>query len=328
MRILNRVGIVLLLVVAGIVASVTAAGSAFAQAWPNKPVRVIVPYAPSSGVAIATRLVTDELAKSLGQSFIHETRTGAGGAIASAFVASSPADGYTLLANSSAHSILQVLNPGVPYDTLRDFVGVTPLAELPLVMVIARSKGIRSVQELVAAAKSKPGSLTFASAGVGTSAHLGAEKFRIAAGVEVLHIPFKSTTDGVTEVLAARVDYVYTAVASVQSMIKDGALVPLAMSSKRSASLPGVPTIEEAGVPGAGYSVWTGLMAPAKTPREVVLRLQQEIVKVLATTDLKERMLKVGAEPFTLTPDEFDALIKRELAENDKLVKAIGIRAQ
>lgn len=243
-------------------------------------------------------------------------------------MASAPADGYTLLANSSSHSILQVLTPNIPYDTLRDFAGVTILAELPLVMVIAKSKGIRNVQELIASAKAKPGSMTFASAGVGTSAHLGAEKFRIAAGIDVLHIPFKSTTDGVTEVLAGRVDYVYTAVASVQSMIKDGALIPLAMSSKRSAVLPGVPTIEEAGVPGAGYSVWTGLLAPAKTPREIVLRLQQEIVKVLATTDLKERMLKVGAEPFTLTPEEFDALIKRELADNEKLVKASGIRAQ
>ena len=308
--------------------SLSMPGGAWAQAYPSKPVRVIVPYAPSSGVAVATRLVTDELAKTMGQSFVHETRTGAGGAIASQVVATSAPDGYTLLANSSAHTILPSLSSSLPYDTLRDLTGVTILAELPLVMVISKSKGIRNIRELVAAAKARPGSMTYASGGVGTSAHLGAEKFRAAAGIEVLHIPFKSTTDGMTEVMAGRVDFVYTAVASALSSIQEGSLVALAMSSKRSVTLPNVPTIEEAGVPGAGYSVWTALFAPAKTPRDIINRLHQEIVKVMTTTDLRERMLKVGAEAFTVSPDEFDVLIRRELVENEKLVKASGVKAQ
>ena len=317
-------------VVAAVVlaAFATVSGVATAQTYPSKPVRIIVPYAPSSGVAVATRLVTDELAKTMGQSFVHETRTGAGGAIASQAVATAAPDGYTLLANSSAHTILPSLSSNLPYDTLRDLTGVTILAELPLVMVISKSKGIRNVRELVAAAKAKPGSLTYASGGVGTSAHLGAEKFRAAAGIEVLHIPFKSTTDGMTEVMAGRVDDVYTAVASALSSIQEGSLLALAMSSKRSVTLPNVPTIEEAGVPGAGYSVWTALFAPGKTPREIINRLHQEVVKVMTTTDLRERMLKVGAEAFTVTPDEFDALIRRELVENERLVKASGVKAQ
>ena len=304
------------------------AAMAIAQTYPTKPVRVIVPYAPSSGVAIATRLVTDELAKTMGQPFVHETRTGAGGTIATAAVASAAPDGYTLLANSSAHSAVPVLMQNLPFDTARDLSGVTIIAELPLVLVIARSKGIRNVKELVAVAKAKPGSITFASSGVGTAGHLGSEKFRIASGIDTLHIPFKSTTDGMVEVMAGRVDFVYTAVASALSAIREGTLVPLALSSKRSAVLPDVMTIEETGVASAGYSVWTGLLAPSRTPREIVNRLQQEIVKVMASPDLRERMLKSGAEPYTVTPEEFDALIRREIADNERLVKAIGIRSQ
>jgi tripartite-type tricarboxylate transporter receptor subunit TctC len=305
-----------------------ACGMAAAQTYPSKPVRVIVPYAPGSGVAVVTRLVTEELAKSMGQPFVHETRPGAGGTIATGVVATAPPDGYTLLANSSAHSAVPVLMQNLPFDTARDLAGVTTLAELPLVMVIARSKGIRNVKELIAAAKAKPGSMTFASAGAGTAGHLGSEKFRISSGFEALHIPFKSTTDGVAEVMAGRVDFVYTAVVSALGAIQDGTLVPLALSSKRSAVLPDVPAIEETGVANSGYSVWTGLLAPAKTPREILLTLHREIVKVLATPDMKSKMLKIGADPYTLMPEEFDALIRRELVENEKLVKAVGIKPQ
>jgi tripartite-type tricarboxylate transporter receptor subunit TctC len=304
------------------------AGAALAQTYPLKPVRVIVPYAPSSGVAIVTRFVTDELAKSMGQPFVHETRAGAGGTIAMAAAAAAPPDGYTILANSSAHSAVPILTQGLPFDTARDLAGITPLAELTLVMVIARSKGINSVKELIAAAKAKPGSITFASAGVGTAGHLGSEKFRIASGFEALHIPFKSTTDGMSEVMAGRVDYVYTAVASALGAIREGALVPLAVSSRRSAALPDVPGIEETGVPNAAYSVWTGLLAPSKTPRDIVNRLHQEIVKVLASPDMKARLLKVGADAFTTAPEEFDAMIRRELSDNERLVKAAGIKMQ
>ena len=271
--------------------------------------------------------LNEALSKNLGQPFIAENRAGAAGTIAAAYVASQPADGYTLLSDSSSHTIIPSLMATMPFDTARDFAGVTTLIENPLVLVIARAKGIQSVRELIAAAKAKPGSITYASAGVGTTTHISAEKFRIGAGFEGLHIPFKSSTDGLVEVLAGRIDFTYTALASALSTIHAGKLVALAMVSRRVAIMPDVPAIDEI-VPNSGYSTWLGIMVPAKTSRDIVQRLNQEIVKAMTTADMKERMAKLGAEPWTMSPEEFDALRRRELVDNDRLVKAAGIKMQ
>ena len=303
------------------------AGCALAQAYPSRPVRVLIPYGPGSGIDVVVRMLNEALGKNLGQSFVAENRAGAAGTIAAAFVASQPPDGYTILSDSSSHTIIPSLRPNMPFDTAKDFAGVTTLIENPLVLVVARSRGINTLQELIAAGKAKPGSITYASAGVGTTTHISAEKFRIGAGIEGLHIPFKSSTDGLAEVMAGRIDFTYTALASAQSGIRDGRIVALAMVSKRVAVMPEVPAVDEI-VPNAGYSTWLGIMVPAKTPRDIVMRLNQEIIKAMTTPEMKDRMAKLGTEPWTMSPDEFDALRRKELVDNERLVKAAGIKMQ
>jgi len=305
-----------------------AATCALAQGYPSRPVKVYVPYGPGTGVDVVARLVSEALAKNFGQSFVIENRPGAGGTIATAFVAAAPADGYTVLVNASSHTSVPALMRNLPYDAARDFAGVTPLAESPLILVIAKSRGIQSVSELIAAAKAKPGTITFASAGVGTATHISAEKFRLAAGFDALHVPFKSTTDALVDVTAGRIDYLYTALVSALAGVKDGRLIPLAVGSRRSSVLPNVPTIVEAGVPNGAYSLWFGMFVGVKTPRDIVNRLNQETVKVLATPELKDRLAKIGAEPFTMTPEEFDAMIRREIVENERIIKTAGIKTE
>lgn len=304
------------------------ATSVVAQQYPSKPVKVYVPYGPGTGVDVAARLVSEALAKNLSQPFVIENRPGAAGTIATALVAAAAPDGYSVLVNASSHTSVPALMRNLPYDAARDFAGVTTLAESPLVLVTSKSRGFQTVKQLIAAAKSKPGSITFASAGVGTATHIAAEKFRLAAGFEALHVPFKSTTDALVDVMTGRIDYLYTALVSALGGIRDGRLVALAVGARRSSVLPDVPTIVEAGVPNADYSLWFGMFVGAKTPRDIVNRLNRETVKVLATPELKDRLAKIGAEPFTMTPEEFDTMIRREIVENERLVKAAGIKTE
>ena len=304
------------------------AAGAHAQSYPSRPVRVIIPYGPGTGVDVVARMVAEAISKSVGQPFVAEQRVGAAGTIAAGTVANAPADGYTLLVDSSAHTSVPALMQNLPFDTARDFAGVTTLIENPLVLVTAQSRGYKTVADLVAAAKAKPGSINYASGGLGTSTHISAEKFRMGAGFEAVHIPFKSTTEALTEIMGGRMDFTYTALTSALSGIRDGRLVALAMSSRRSPVLPNVPTITEAGVANATYSSWVGMMVAAKTPREIINRLYQETLKAMATPDVQERLAKIGAEPVTMPPDDFEALRRRELVENVQLMKTIGIKAQ
>ena len=301
---------------------------ALAEDYPARPVRVVVPYGPGTGVDVVARLVSETLANKLGQSFVIDNRPGAAGTIGVATVAAAPATGYSILVNASSHTSVPAIMRNLPYDAARDFAGVTLLGESPLVLVIARSRGVRSVSELIAAAKAKPGSISFGSAGVGTATYVSAEKFRRAAGFEAVHVPYKSTTDALVDVMAGRIDYTYTALVSALPGIQDGRLVALALGSRRSPVLPNVPTIVEAGVPNADYSLWFGMFVPAKTPRDIVHRLNRETVQALATAELKEKLAKIGVEPITLTPEQYDALIRRELIENERLMKAAGIKPE
>ncbi len=303
------------------------AAGALSQAYPSKPVKVLIPYGPGSGIDVVVRQLNDALSKSLGQPFVSENRPGAAGTIAAAYVLSQPSDGYTILSDSSSHTIVPSLMASIPFDTARDISGVTTLIENPLVLVTGRFKGINTAADLIAAAKAKPGSITYASAGIGSSTHISAEKFRIGGGFEGLHIPFKSSTDGLTEVMAGRIDFTYTALASALSGIRDGRLVPLAMVSRRVGVMPNIPSVDEV-VPGASYSTWLGVMVSSKTPREIVNRLNQEIVKIMNTPDMKDRLAKLGTEPWTMSPEEFDALRRKELVDNERLVKAAGIKKQ
>lgn len=312
---------------AGFLLSV-AASAALAQQYPSKPIRIVVPYGPGTGVDVAARLVAEPLAKTFGQPFVIDNRPGAAGTIATAAVASATADGHTLLVNTAAHTSVQALMRNLPYDTARDLAGVAMIADSPLVLVTSKSRGYQSVKELIAAAKAKPGSITFASAGVGTTSHIAAEKFRIAAGFEALHVPFKSTTDALSDVVTGRIDYLYTALVSALGLVREGKLVALALGARRSELLPNVPTIVEAGVPNGDYSLWFGMFVPARTPRDTVNRLNRETVKALATPDMKERLAKIGAEPYAMSAEQFDALIRREIVENERLIKAAGIKTE
>jgi tripartite-type tricarboxylate transporter receptor subunit TctC len=229
---------------------------------------------------------------------------------------------------SSGHTVNPHIYSNLPYDTLRDFAGVTTLANLPNVLIIAPSKGIRSVKELIAAAKAKPGQFNYASAGNGSATHMNAEKFRAAAGFDAVHIPFKGTPEGITEVIAGRVDYFFAPMVSALPMIKDGKVIALAVgSAKRSSVLPDAPTTVEAGVAGSDYNFWVGMLVAAKTPRDIVARLNQETLKALQAPEVRERLSKLGAEPMPMSPEQFDAYIREEFAANARIVKAAGIKA-
>lgn len=296
--------------------------------YPSKPIRIIVPFTPGSGTDVLARGISDRLVANLGQPVLVENRPGAGGTIGANVVAQAPADGYTILVQSSSHTVNQWTYATLPYDTARDFAAVTPLASLPNVLIVAPSKGIKSVKELVDMAKAKPGAINYASAGAGSATHLNAEKFRVQAGFEGTHIPFKGSPEAITEVMTGRVDYYFAPVVSALPQIKDGRLLALAVGSgKRSSVLPDVPTTVEAGVPGSDYNFWVGMLVPAKTPRDIINRLYEETQKALASPEVKERLAKLGAEPMPMTAAEFDAYIKDELASNEKLIKAAGIKA-
>lgn len=304
------------------------AGAASPQQYPSKPLRIVVPYGPGTGVDVAARIVGEPLAKSVGQAVVIDNRPGAAGTIGTGAAAAAPPDGYTMLVNASSHTSVPALMRNLSYDVSRDFAGVTMVAESPLVLVTSKARGYQNVRQLIAAAKAKPGTITFASAGVGTTTHIAAEKFRLAAGFDALHVPYKSTTDSLSDVMTGRIDYLYTALVSALGPIKDGRLTALALASRRSDVVPDVPTIVEAGVPGGDYSLWFGLFLPGKTPRDIVQRLNRETVKVLSTPETKERFAKIGAQPYPMSVEEFEALVRREIVENERLIKAAGMKME
>jgi tripartite-type tricarboxylate transporter receptor subunit TctC len=305
-------------------------GLSFAQAgYPSRPIRVIVPFAPGSTTDIIARAIADKMAASLGQQLVVENRAGASGTIGQAQVASAAPDGYTIMVHSSSHTVSPSTFAKLPFDTLTAFAGVTPISATPNVLVVSPAKGIRSVQELVAAARARPAGLNFASAGQGSATHLNAEKFKLAAGINATNIPFKGSAEAVSEVIAGRVDFYFSPIAPVIGQIRAGSLLALAVgSSRRASALPDVPTTAEAGVPGSEFNFWIGMMAPARTPRDIVNRLQAEVVKALALPEVKERFQQLGADPWTMTPEQFDAYIRAEVASNGPLVKAAGLAPQ
>jgi tripartite-type tricarboxylate transporter receptor subunit TctC len=278
---------------------------------------VIVPFAAGSTTDIIARAIADKMSQSMGQTLVIDNRGGASGTIGQQAVATAAPDGYTVMIHSSSHTVSPSTFAKLPFDTVGDFAGVTPISSLPNALVISPTKNIKTLPQLLAAARAKPGSMNFASAGQGSATHLNAEKFKMAAKIDATNIPFKGSGEAVTEVLSGRVDYYFSPIAPVIGQIKEGQLLALAVGSpKRAAALPDVPTTTEAGVPGSEFNFWIGMMAPAKTPRDIVNRLHDEVAKALATPEVKERFLKLGADAWTLKPEQFDAYIKEEIASN------------
>jgi tripartite-type tricarboxylate transporter receptor subunit TctC len=298
---------------------------AFAQQWPSKPIRAIVPFGPGSTIDLIGRIVLDPLSAALGQPIVVENRGGAGGSIGSAAVAKADPDGYTLLIHASAHSAAPAAYPNAPYDAGRDLAGVAVFGSVPNVTVISPAKGIKTLKELVEAAKK--GSFTFASAGVGSATHWAVERLRLAAGFNAVHVPFKGGPEALTQVANGQVDFMSIGVSSGMPFIRSGRLLPLAVSTlKRSSALPDVPTTIEAGYANSDYTFWNGMLAPAKTPRDIVNRLHEETMKVLRQPGVIEKFKPQGIEPMPLTPAEFDALIAKEIESNKAIVKAAGLK--
>ncbi len=310
-------------------ASISTLGSTWVNAqntYPSKPIKVIVPFAAGSTTDIIARAIADKMSQSMGQSLVIDNRGGASGTIGQQAVATSAADGYTIMIHSSSHTVSPSTFAKLPFDTLNDFAGVTPISSTPNVLVMSPSKNIKTLQELLAAARAKPGSMNFASAGQGSATHLNAEKFKLAAKIEATNIPFKGSAEAVTEVISGRVDYYFSPIAPVIGQIRNGQLLALAVgSSKRASALPQVPTTAEAGVPGSEFNFWIGMMVPGKTPREIVNRLNDEVLKALANPEVKERFATLGADAWTMKPEQFDAYIREEIKSNAVLVKAAGL---
>src|SRR5215207_214587 len=299
--------------------------AAFAQAWPARPIRAMIPFAAGSSLDIVGRLVLDPLSSQLGQPVVVENRGGAGGTIGTGLVAKADPDGYTILIQASAHSAAPAAYPNITYDVAKDFVAIIPFGTLPNVTVVAPASGIKTLKELVA--KGKSGSITYASAGTGSATHWAAERIRVAGGFSGVHVPFRGGPDALTEVMAGRVDFTSMGMSAALPLIKSGKLTALAVSTpKRSSALPDVPTTVEAGLPDSDYTYWMGLFVPAKTPDAIVARLRSETEKALKNPGLLEKFAAQGIEPMPLSSAEFDALVRKEIDSNIALVKAAGLK--
>jgi tripartite-type tricarboxylate transporter receptor subunit TctC len=303
--------------------------AAEAQTWPLKPLRAIVPVAAGSSTDVIPRLVLEQLSAQLGQPIVVENRTGAGGTTGTAFVAKSDPDGYTILVHGSAHTIAPSLYPKLNYDPARDFAAVIPLGVSPNVLVVSPASRFKSVADLVAAAKAKPGSLNFSSVGVGTATHLSAERFLHSAEIQAVHVPFRGGAEAMLEAIAGRVDFFFGPVGLVLANVREGKLVALAVNGqKRAVALPEIPTTQEAGFANAEYPIWYGLFLPAKTPREIVDKLNHETRLTLQTPAMRQKLAQVGVDPMVMTPTEFDAHVRSEISVNAALVKSINLSPQ
>lgn len=314
---------------AGALAAVVAligAQAAAAQEWPaRQPIKVIVPFTAGSSTDIAARVVFEQVGKQVGQTVVVENRTGAGTTIGSGFVAKADPDGYTLLVNSTSHVAVQATYAKLSYHPADDFAGISPLANLPLV-IIAPTR-YKSMADLVAAGRAR--SLNFGSAGAGSAGHLFLERFRLSAKMDATHIAFRGTPEGVTEIMADRLDFFVAPVLNAVPFVKDGKITAAAVgSAKRAASMPDVPTTDQAGVPNAGYEFWVAALAPVKTPRPIVERLNREVVAALKQKDIEDKIANLGGEPMPMSTQDFDAFLRREIALNIEIVKASGFKPQ
>ena len=306
-----------------------ASGSALAESpaeWPTRQVRVIVPIAAGSGIDIVARSVSQQLAKQLGRPFVIENRPGGATTTGAAAVASAAPDGYTILFHSVAFTVTPSTVANLPYDVTRDFAGIMPITNTPLLLVSPPGR-FKSVGDLVARAKADKGAMNYATPGYGAAAHFTSERFRLAAGFEAQQIPFRGTVEAVTEVVAGRVAFYFAPLTTVQSLIQEGRLDALATTSrKRISALPNVPTTIEAGYPDSDFDFWVGMFVPSKTPRDIVEKLYVETRKAAELPELQAQMTAIGGEPMeAMRPAEFDDYVRKEIARNAAIAKAAGI---
>lgn len=298
-----------------------------AQSWPTKAVRVIVPLPPGSGTDITGRAIAASLAAQTGQPFLVENRPGGAGTIGMNAVAKADPDGYTILVMSSSWTVSPITVPNLPFEVMRDLAGVTVLADIANALAVKADRNIKSVRDLVAAAKANPGKMNAAVIGLGSATHLTTERFRLSAGIDVASIPYKGTPESLADVLSGRVDYCFCPIGNVLPMVKDGRLLALAVSSPhRTSGLPDIPTTEEAGVPNSAQPFWVGMGVPAKTPRDIVNKLHAETVKALNSPELKARWKSLSQDARISTPEQFDAFLRDDMARNAALIKAANLK--
>jgi len=300
-----------------------------AQDYPARAVRIVSPFAPGGPNDIIARLVAQKLSEALGQGFVVENRTGAGGNLGTDFVAKAPADGYTLLFAGPGSLIINPLLTKVPYDTARDFAPISIVATAPNVLVVHPSVPAKTVKELIALARAQPGRLNYASAGTGSTAHFAVALFATMAGVELAHVPYRGTGPGVNDLVGGQVQLAIFGIPPVLPHVRSGKLRALAVTGKsRSPELPEVPTVDEAGVPGYEMNPWYGLLAPAGTPQAIVARLSSEVAKIVRSPDMREKLAAQGAEPVGGTPQDYAAAIRADTVLWTRIVRETGIKGE
>jgi tripartite-type tricarboxylate transporter receptor subunit TctC len=297
-----------------------------AQDWPTRPVLTVSPFTAGSANDVVARLVLDQVGQQVGRAFVVENRSGGGGIVGVASVVRAEPDGYTLLLSSASMSSAVILHSTLPYDELRDLVPIAMLGLQPSVLVAAPGKGLQTVAELVAAAKARPGQLNFASAGIGSASHIAGERFRLAAALQVQHIPYRGPVEALADLMTGRIDFYFLPIAAALPLIKQGKVLALAVSTPaRTQSLPEVPTIGEAGYPDAEYLFWGGISAPVKTPRPIVEKLNREVNKALATPAIEQKLQNLGVQPKPMSPDQFAKFFADDVAAMVRLGKDANI---
>lgn len=315
----------MVIIIAFVIGS-SVASSPYAQDFPARPVQVVEPFGAGAGVDVMARIVAQKLSELWGQAVAVENRPGEGGTLAPALVAKSPADGYTLLMNSSAQASSAAMSLKLPYDPVNDFIPIAAITRQPYVLITGQPTDVKSVRELVAAAQAKPGEFKFGSAGAGTGTHLAAEKFNADAGIKAVHTPMKPA-EVMAETIAGRITYWLAPIALALPNVRDGKVVGLGMSTAtRSSIFPDLPTISEAGIPGYDYAIWYGLWAPAGTPTAILDKVAMDVARVLAMPDVRDRLGKHGAEPMSMTRPEFARFVSAEIEGAAKLIKSAGIK--
>lgn len=305
----------------------------FAQgvpAYPNKPVRILVGFTAGSELDVVARLVGQEMSQKWGHQIVVENRTGAGGTVAGAVAAKSPADGYTLFFNSVAHTASSALYPNLSYTPVQDFAGVSQATSAPNVLLVGPGTGVKSVKELIELARAKPGQINFGSAGVGSGTHIAGEMFRLGTVLQVSHVPYKGVPEVLADTVTGRIHYSFAPIGNVLPFVKDKRVVALVVTTlARSPSLPDVPTVAEAAaLPGFDWDQWYGLFAPAKTPRAIVEQLSKEMARVLALADIREKLATRGSVAKSSTPEEFDRFVRIETDKVNKVIKDGGIKLE
>jgi len=303
------------------------AQTSVAQTWPDKPIRAFIPFGAGSATDIVPRALFEPLSQELGQTIIVENRGGAGGTLGIGAVVKAEPDGYTILANSSAHTVAPWVVPNFPFDLAKELSGAVMIGQNANVLIVSPAKGWKTAQDLVAAAKDKPGSINYGSAGVGTATHVAAEKFRLSAGFEAVHVPYKGGAEALADVLGGRVDFYYCPISTALPFIADGRVVPLAVSTPtRASALPEVPTSLQAGYLNSELIIWYGVFMPSRTPRDIVEKFHASAVKVLATSAMQQRLRQLAVDPMPMTPAEMDKYVVSEISANEKVIKAAGIK--